>query len=300
MLKIFDLFGYGFTGARHIFNTWVLRQSSPIVSGIALNDSCNLHCRHCSVANSNIPDMSFEEIRFGLRILRGMKIRTLFIEGGEPFLWKNEKRKLEDIVRYARSIGFRSIILYTNGTFPIETGADSVFVSLDGLKATNDRLRGRTFDTVIRNIERSDHTKILINFTINRINEAEIEQFCREIVCVKNIRGIFFYFYTPYNGRDEMFLDHERRALIIERIFILKSDGFPILNSRAALKGIQKNRWNRPTNFCYLYANNELYQCCRAIGNVDICNNCGYLGYAEIHYISRLKPSAILAGIKSL
>jgi hypothetical protein len=122
-------------------------------------------------------------------------------------------------------------------------------------------------------------------------------------VLVENIRGIFFYFYTPNNpfdGRDELFLDHERRALIIERLFVLKSNGFPVLNSRAALKGVQKNRWDRPSDLCYLYANNELYQCCRTVGNQEICAGCGYLGYAELHYISRLKPSAILAAMKSL
>jgi sulfatase maturation enzyme AslB (radical SAM superfamily) len=301
--RVFDLLGYCFAGAGHILDTRVLKKPSPLVGGIALNDSCNLHCRHCSVANRNIPDMSFDEICFGLRILHGMKIRTLFIEGGEPFLWKSENRILEDVVRYSRSIGFRSIIVYTNGTFPIETSADSVFVSLDGLKDTNDRLRGRTFNRVIRNIEVSAHPKILINFTINSINEAEIEEFCREIVLVENIRGIFFYFYTPnnpYDGRDELFLDHERRALIIERLFVLKSNGFPVLNSRAALKGVQKNMWDRPTDLCYLYANNELYQCCRAVGNQEICADCGYLGYAELHYISRLKPGAILAAMKTL
>jgi MoaA/NifB/PqqE/SkfB family radical SAM enzyme len=301
--KVVNLLGCCSSGALHILNTWVLKKPSPLVGGIALNDSCNLHCRHCSVANRNIPDMSFEKVHLGLRILRGMRIRTLFIEGGEPFLWKSENRKLEDVIGYSRSIGFRSIIVYTNGTFPIQSSADSVFVSLDGLKDTNDKLRGRTFSRVIRNIEGSDHPKILINFTINSINEAEIEDFCREIVSVGNIRGVFFYFYTPYNpsnGRDELFLDHKRRASVIERIIGLKSSGYPILNSRAALKGVQKNRWDRPTDLCYLYANNELYRCCRAVGNPEICAHCGYLGYAELHYISRLKPSAILDAMKSL
>jgi len=48
------------------------------------------------------------------------------------------------------------------------------------------------------------------------------------------------------------------------------------------------------------YADSKLYECCRAFGNKDACENCGYLGYPEIIYILKLKPSAIISALNYL
>ncbi len=244
--------------------------------------------------------MSLDEICIGLARLHGMGIRVLYIEGGEPFLWHENGRDLEDVVVAARDTGFHSVIVYTNGTFPIHTGANAVFVSLDGTRDCNDLLRGRSFDTIIANINASTHPNILINFTINRINESEIPQFCGEICRNSHIRGIFFYFYTPYAGPDDLSLDNEEKRRIINRLLTLKAGGLPIRNSRAALERVLDGSWRRPSDLCYLYADRMMYRCCRAVGNADICEECGYLGCAEIDCIARLQPGAIMEVIRAL
>ena len=287
---------YAFDGVRLTVDRTLQKKQRPIVGGIAINDSCNLSCIHCAVSNRNIPDMSMRQVRTGLHGLRDMGIGTLFIEGGEPFLWRDGPQSLQDIIEEARRIGFHSIIVYTNGTFPIETGADSVFVSLDGLRETNNKIRGPVYDTILSNITASGHPKIVVNFTINAINCDEIEAFCEEILKMDRIRGVFFYFHTPYPDRsDGLFVQQDRKVEIINRILRLKSLGFRILNSRPGLLGARNNSWPRPTSLCYIYADNKLYQCCRAIGYDEICRNCGYLGYAELHYISRLNLAAMSA-----
>jgi MoaA/NifB/PqqE/SkfB family radical SAM enzyme len=48
------------------------------------------------------------------------------------------KHNLEDIVKYAHEKGFLAAIIYTNGTLPIATSADTVFISLDGLQKTHE------------------------------------------------------------------------------------------------------------------------------------------------------------------
>jgi hypothetical protein len=95
---------------------------------------------------------------------------------------------------------------------------------------------------------------------------------------------------TPYYGKDKLFLNLEEKRAIIKRIFNLKKKRHKILNSNACLKGVYKDNWKRPSKICYVYADNKLYQCCRAFGNDDICKNCGYLGYPEIIYILKLRP----------
>lgn len=299
-MKAYSFLSQGFSGLLRVAGNALFGKCRPLVGGIAITDRCNLHCLQCAVSNRGMPDMGLDEILTGLKRLREMGIRALFVEGGEPFLWQDGENELEDVVANARIMGFRSIVVYTNGTFPIETSADAVFVSLDGLKHTNDRLRGKSYDAVVSNIKDSPHPKLLINFTINRTNEPEIEPFCDEVSRIDHIRGVFFYFYTPYRGADDFFLDREERAGVIERILRLKSTGCRILNSAAALRGVRDDTWDRPTSLCYLYADNRLYRCCRHIGNEDTCRNCGYLGYAELHFMARLRPSAILSAARCL
>jgi len=278
----------------------MLHREIPFIGGLVINEKCNLRCRQCDVANRNIPDLSYEDVRRGLQTFYDKGIRSVFIEGGEPFLWRDGNHRMEDIVKLARKIGFHLVSVYTNGTLPIEVSTDSVFVSLDGLRETDNTLRSNSFDRVIENIKASKHPNIIINFTINHANQAEIEEFCDEMKGIEQIRGIFFYFHTPYYGYDDLFLNLEEKRAIINRILALKRKGYRIFNSSACLKGVYADNWVRPSKLCYVYADNKLYQCCRAIGNSDACRNCGYLGYPEIIYILKLRPTAILSAMNYL
>lgn len=281
----------------YLVDTKIFRKEIPFIGGLVINEKCNLNCTQCSVKNrKNVPDLSYSEAEEGLRTFFDMGIRNVFIEGGEPFLWKDKKKKLEDIVTLAREIGFQLVSVYTNGTFPIRISTDSVFVSIDGLKNTNNSLRGNgknIYDVAMDNIKSSDHENIIINFTINQKNKNEIEEFCQETKKTKQIRGVFFYFHTPYHGVDDLFIDLDEKREIIKGILSLKEKGYRILNSTACLKGVSRDDWKRPSKLCYVYANKKLYQCCRAIGNYVACKNCGYLGYPEIIHILKLRPSAI-------
>jgi len=132
------------------------------------------------VPNRKIPDLSYKDIERGLRIFYDKGIRSVFIEGGESFLWKEDGRNLDDVIKLARYISFKVVSIYTNGTFPIRTSADTVFVSLDGLKETNDELRGKIYDKVMNNIKESSYPSIMINHTINQKNHQDIEKFCED------------------------------------------------------------------------------------------------------------------------
>jgi len=184
-----------------------------------------------------------------------------------------------------------------NGTFPLETSADTLFISLDGLQKTNDFIRGNVFNKIMRNINESDHPSLYINFTINNINKSEILDFCDFINGIKKIKGIFFYFHTPYYGYDNLFINNNEKKEILTRL--LENRGkYKILNSVAGLKSGIRNDWERPLNICQIYEGNKTYDCCRFPGNKDLCNDCGYLSYAEIDQVLKMKPSAVRNAIK--
>ncbi len=54
-----------------------------------------------------------------------------------------------------------------------------------------------------------------------------------------------FYFHTPYYGYDELFLDAEERAPVIDRLLACSRAGLPVLNSRAGLLALRSGRWTR-------------------------------------------------------
>jgi MoaA/NifB/PqqE/SkfB family radical SAM enzyme len=241
--------------------------------------------------------MRFEEIISILDSFYKEGGRTVYIEGGEPFIWHDKQYDLEDIVKYAHKKRFHTVIIYTNGTIPIETSADTVFISVDGLKKTHDLIRGKTFDRIMRNIHGSEHPSLYVNFTINNHNKDEIEAFCEHVDRIDQIRGIFFYFHTPYYGYDDLYIEARERSEILLSLLDYKKK-YKILNSRAGIRSAIKNDWKRPLSICRVYENEDVYECCRFFGNAELCKNCGYLSYAEIDQVFKLKPSAIFNALK--
>jgi hypothetical protein len=149
----------------------------------------------------------------------------------------------------------------------------------------------------MKNISESEHPSLFINFTINNYNKGEIEDFCHYMNPLNRIRGIFFYFHTPYYGYDDLYIQPGERKTILGKLLTLKRK-YRILNSQAGLKSALNNDWERPLNICRVYENGGVYECCRYPGNPQLCQNCGYLSYAEVDQTLKLKPSAIFNALK--
>ena len=284
-------------GVQYVLRHHLLKKRVPLICGLVLTNKCNLGCRHCRVAARGDKQLDFQEIQDAIDSFYQAGGRCLYLEGGEPLLWRDRRHRIEDIVEYAHGVGFFTVIIYTNGTLPLQTSANTVFVSVDGLQETHDRLRGASFTRIMDNIRRSTHRSVFINFTINTYNKDEVESFCSYVDGVERIRGTFFYFHTPYYGRDELYIEPAERAAILRRLLEYKRK-YRILNSRAGLKSALRNDWKRPLDICSVYENGETYSCCRYSDDPELCRNCGYLSYAEIDQTLRLKPWAILNALQ--
>jgi sulfatase maturation enzyme AslB (radical SAM superfamily) len=201
------------------------------------------------------------------------------------------------VVDYAHGLGFLTVVIYTNGTLPIQTSADTVFVSVDGLRDTHDALRGTSFDRIMRNIQDSAHPSLYINYTINKHNKDVIKEFCEYVNSIRRIRGTFFYFHTPYYGPDDLCLEPEEKARALRTVLECRRK-YRILNSRAGLESALRNDWRRPLGICSVYEKGIVYECCRYSGNPELCQKCGYLSYAEIDQTLKMKPSAIYNALK--
>lgn len=120
-----------------------------------------------------------------------------------------------------------------------------------------------------------------------------IEKFLRFIQSSElNILGVVFFFYTPYYGYDELFIDFEGRKDIIEKIIQYKRMKLPVFNSYAGLNALKSGKWKRPNRFGAMTDIDGDYICCRFRAK-NVCGNCGYCIFTEITEAQKFKLDAI-------
>jgi radical SAM protein with 4Fe4S-binding SPASM domain len=145
---------------------------------------CNLHCIHCySVSEDRVypGELSTEE---GLRLIDDVAAfgaPTMIFSGGEPLM----RLDLFQLAAYARRRGLRCV-LSTNGTLIWEAVAERirdagfayVGISLDGIGAAHDKVRGRlgAFDESLAGIRRCRDrgVKVGVRFTLHRKNADQL------------------------------------------------------------------------------------------------------------------------------
>ena len=164
-------------GIQYVLRYRLSQRCPPLICGLVLTNQCNLSCRHCRIPSRDDSRLSFGEITASIDAFYREGGRCLYLHGGEPRLWREGTLTADDIVDYAHTLGFFTVVIYTNGTLPLVTSADTVFVSLDGLQDTHDRLRGPSFKKILENIYNSPHPSLFVNFTINTRNKDELEDF---------------------------------------------------------------------------------------------------------------------------
>jgi len=91
-------------GIKYVIQRLIFKADVPLICGLVLTNKCNLHCRHCRVADRGAQDLCFEEITKVIDSFYRDGGRCLYLEGGEPFLWQDGQHGIEDIVEYAHGI----------------------------------------------------------------------------------------------------------------------------------------------------------------------------------------------------
>jgi Fe-coproporphyrin III synthase len=280
--------------AHFAWNAVARRRPGPLIFGVAITDRCNLSCRGCKVANTGRPDMTWSHLDELLMDAYARGFREVYFSGGEPTLWRDGPHTIEDAIALARGIGFFHVHLYTNGTHGLDSSADLVWVSVDGLPGTYELRRGDHFAEVEAAIRAPGHPKTAIIYVIDRNTAGGVEPF---LEWVRDSRppviGVMFYFQTPYYGRDELYLDAAERAPIIDRLLASRRAGLPVLNSPAGLRALQSGRWTRRPPVAVVADVDGESVCCRAPD--ECCEDCGYAACTEIVEALRLRPSAVLA-----
>ena len=296
-LKIKQLFylAYWFIGARFF------GRRRPLQSVIFISDRCNLSCKHCSVYNHKNPlNKTFEQIREELQYCYDQGSRFVDFEGGEPFIWEDNGRDINDLCDLAKSMGFFSCTITTNAQKPFpNSSADSIWVSLDGYGEFHEAVRGKgTFARLEQNIATCGHKALSVNMAINTLNHTAVAQTIEYVKSNPHIQSISLNFHTPFAGTEYLALDERRRHEIIDLIIDYKRKGYPIMNSIPGLKKMKDLHFKPQcwvTNFIFTDGSRKA-QC---IGyEQGVCDQCGFCMAGEMSGVFNLHPGTIIAGLK--
>ena len=178
---------------------------------------CNLKCVHCyahAKATGGHDELTTRQGKELIDDLAGFGVPVLLFSGGEPLVRKD----LPELAAYAVQNGMRAVIS-TNGTLiSAETarilkdiGLSYVGISLDGMKAINDRFRGvdGAFDAALEGITNCQEAgiKVGLRFTINKFNVGEIPNIF-QLIEERDIPRVCFY-HLVYAGRGSKLVEDD-------------------------------------------------------------------------------------------
>jgi MoaA/NifB/PqqE/SkfB family radical SAM enzyme len=274
----------------------------PLSSSIILTERCNLNCCHCTVANLGNPEPRFDSVAADLATLYATGARVLVIAGGEPFMWRDNGRGLEDVVQLAHGLGFFRVVVCTNGTFPLESSADYLWVSLDGSPGEHEELRGGVYSRVVGNMRRSRHPGLSVNFTVSRLNWRDFERAARPLLRGPRLRGVLFHLFTPYVGSDpDLRLTPAQRRQVVSGIRRLKQQ-YPlrVTNTFDGIRALASGRWARPVWGSIVANRGDITTCCcrAGIADADVCAGCGCTPAVETFVLQQVGPLALLENLR--
>ena len=283
------------------FKTRILGKKIPLVSVIFITDVCNLKCKHCCIyAQETSITKSYAQVEDDLKYCYKQGARFVDFEGGEPTLWRDGDKNLNDLIDLAKKIGFFSVTITTNAQKDFsDCKADSIWVSMDGYGKFHDEIRGAgSFAKLVENIEKAARPHLSVNMVVNALNYSSVDEVMTFVKNNPKIEKISINFHTPYEGTEYLTLDREKRIEIIDKVISYKRKGYPIMNSISGLKYMKNMEFKKYcwiSNFVHINGT-KTNDCGGTI--LGLCQQCGFCMAGEMSAVMLLKPDTIFAGLK--
>jgi len=283
------------------FKARVLGRKIPLQSVVFISDKCNLKCQHCTIyAKKDAIVKTFAEVQSDLEYCYCQGSRFVDLEGGEPTLWRDGEYDLNSIIRLAKKIGFYSVTVTTNAARPFAgLEADSIWVSMDGVGAAHDAIRGEgTFERLVQHIEGCGRSRVSVNMVVNTMNHSSVDEAIQFAKDHPGIESIAINLHTPFPGTEALELDEATRQAVLDKVIAFKKKGYPIMNSVAGLKLMQKRDFKK---YCWM-ANfvmvdgSRLPECQGK--EAGLCGRCGFCMAGEMASVMGMKLETLLAGLK--
>ncbi len=280
-------------------------RKAPLQTVLFITDKCNLRCKHCSVYGSaGYRQRTYDEIVADMHYAYRQGSRFIDLEGGEPTLWKEGDKTINDLIDKARAIGFFSITVTTNAQQDFSwIHPHSIWVSMDGVGAYHDSIRGEgTFARLEENIRRSGQKHICVNMVVNSLNCESLDAAMDYVRQTPAIEQISVNFHTPYPGTEYLMLPPEKKAALIDKVLAYKRKGYPIMNSYSGLRKMKQNALRQITLGRECFVTNFIYPdgsrgLCVGYGT-EQCRQCGFCMAGEMASVFHFCPDTLLSGFK--
>ena len=173
---------------RNQWNRLVGQTTVHSLQGVIIEptNACNLKCSHCTPQNDpnlNRGMMSFELYR---HLLEGMPdlAAVVLTWNGEPMAHP----RIFDMIRLARQRGIH-VCMFTNGTLLdarrrmqlIQAGLSELVVSMEGVGADYEAIRGTAYESVRKNLEsmlklrKNSHSSMRIRLNVTQVEGYDVQ-----------------------------------------------------------------------------------------------------------------------------
>lgn len=281
-----------------LFKIKILKQKTPIFAILDVNNICNLHCEHCYwwlTRDGDKPELTADNWRDIIsEKIKKNHILQVNIVGGEPLL-------RPDILEVFNQELPGKFTIVTNGTYKLipYSGLINYWISIDGSKENHDKIRGKSFDKIEKNVieyVKDTKKKVWISMTINTWNSKDVIQvaeYWKDLA-----ESINFQFHTPFMEKDPLWIPYgDEKNKILNQIISLKKK-YPnyVINEIKQLKlleatwGGDKNGPVKCPNWAILvldhFADAKTPCCLGSAKEGDqkpMCQNCGMSNYSSLY-----------------
>jgi MoaA/NifB/PqqE/SkfB family radical SAM enzyme len=111
--------------------------TKPWAAHLYVTEQCNLDCHYCNEFNNSIRHPALVDLKKWMDHIRKLGVMRLGLQGGEPL----KHPDIAEVVRYAKSLGFRKVSMSSNGfLLSRQLLADLEGAGLDELQISVDRM----------------------------------------------------------------------------------------------------------------------------------------------------------------
>lgn len=265
-----------------------LTPNRPYHAQWMLTRKCNFRCRGCNVwRQPDAGELSTEEVKRGMDILRDLGVVDLVLSGGNPLL----REDIDEIIRYASELFITTI--YDNGSMAVKKidalrHADLVAISIDSLNPKrNDYIRGMkgAWRNAMQAVEELHQKGISVGVapTISQFNLYEIIDFTEYFVGKDIPVWYSLYSYDSSSDQSHLFkigkkdeeftiVDKEAMVKVCDALLDMKKKNKNILMTTRLLKAIKN-----------LYRTGERPWECRAFRNFFMIDHVGRVAGCHLH-----------------
>jgi len=223
--------------------------SNHFYATIDITTRCNLKCKHCRTEDVDY-ELSLDQIKIILKKLKHPKRRIIFISGGEPLTRPDIVEIIKLIKKSFPFVGINtnSLLLSEELLLSLESGGlDYIQVSLDGLKATHDYMRGEgCFDEVMKKmsmISNKTNIKLHVCCCVSKLNLYEIEKFATFLIESSDFKIALLGFkrFVPKNqmaGKNNLGIDGLKALLDTVEKMQKQYEGKTVISVDASQKNI--------------------------------------------------------------